>query len=90
MKKIIVFIIFLGLLTGLAFGEGKLSQREWQIVTEINNGLDALPPQQGLIPTAEERAGEERVMRSIANKYGMTVGEVKDISARGYKQYLDR
>jgi len=91
MKKSMLLILVLVLsVTSSAFGERKLTGKEWEIVCEINNALDSLGPQRNWIPAAEERADEERVMRKIANKYGMTVEQLDDIYAKSLLEFIER
>ena len=79
MKKVFLVIILLALTCACAINGYALTSQEKMIASEVESGLNALPPQQSLFPTDKERADEVGVIRKVAKKYGLTEEAVNDI-----------
>lgn len=86
MKKTFILVIFLGILF-LSFSVycQDLTGREWKVYYDVAEGYHEIlyEVDRGEYPTEEHY---NRIYQDIANKYNISIKEVKDIDSRG----LDR
>jgi len=90
MKKTLMVIAIFSLVCAFALNGDALTSREQMIASEVEQGINALPPQQNLVPTAQERADEQRVLNRVGKKFGVTAREAQDIYTKALYESFQR